>query len=312
MTKLPSYKIILFIWVILLLYLVHDFTRKASRNFVQFNYNWDASKVLGNLGKVEIDSISHDFISFKNNFKFQERFSNNNTFLLRNNQETFFRASEIITDGSKIVFSGVKWINQIPNNIDNSGNLEVVDLPLIQPAGKKTITIGDSQIIWREARELRKNLAQKKKLLFVGSQRDAYGYPYEGGTFDTSAEILKKIETAQQASFYILFFGAQDKGVDKQTMNENICEILNLLQNKENTETIFAITLPPSTNDVYNNFNNAFNVRLKQCAALLKKVQIVDFNFFLKDKNNYLSEDEIHLNKKGYLFLNKLLTQEIP
>lgn len=312
MNKMPPHIVIVTIWGLLLVYLTFNFIGKANVNFVQFNYNWDASEVLDTVGNVEIDSISHDYISIKNNFVLPEKFTSNNTFLLKGNQESYFRTSEILVDSTEIVFSGVKWINQIPNKNSEKGTIEIIDLPIIQPKGKTTLTIGDSQIIWREARELRRNLVNKRKLFFVGGQTDAYGYPYEGGTFDTSSEILKKLPKAAPAEYVILFFGAQDKGLDKELLNENICEILQLLQNKKETEIILAITLPPSTNPVYDTYNNAFNERLKQCAAPFKKVQIIEFNTFLKDKTNYLAEDEIHLNKNGYLYLNKLLTQEIP
>lgn len=309
---MPPYIAIVIIWGVLIGYLTFDFIGKANVKFVQFNYDWDNVEILETVNNISIDSLSHDYVSIKNNFKLSEKLDNNNTFLLKNNQESYFRASEIVSDSNEIVFSGVKWINQIPNNKTKLGSLEIINLPLIQPKGKTILTIGDSQIIWREARELRKNLVRKKKLQFVGSQTDAYGYPYEGGTFDTSKEILEKIPNAPAANYVILFFGAQDKGVEKEIRDNNICEILQLLQKKKETETIFAVTLPPSTNPVYNAYNDTFNIRLEQCAAQFNKVQIVDFNTFLKDKSNYLSEDEVHLNTSGYLYLNKLLTQEIP
>lgn len=308
---MPPHIAIVIIWGVLLTYLIFNFLGKANVNFVQFNYDWDATKVLKNIGAVEIDSISHDYIAFKNYIQLPENVNQNNTFLLKNNQESYFRASEILLDSTKVIFSGVKWINQIPNKDSKKGMLDVIDLPLIQPKGKTTLTVGDSQIIWREARELRKNLLQKNKLFFVGSQTDAYGYPYEGGTFDTSIEILKKIPNFPSAEYIILFFGAQDKKVNKELLDANICEILKSLQNREETKTVFTITLPPSSNASYNAYNNTFNLKLKECAAQFEKVQIVDFNTFLKDKTNYLSEDQIHLNTNGYLYLNKLLTQEI-
>jgi xanthosine utilization system XapX-like protein len=312
MNKMPPHIAIVIVWGVLLGYLIFDFIEKANVNFVQFNYNWDASEVLENLGGVEIDSISHDYVSFKNNFRLPDKFNNNNTFLLKTNQESYFRASEILVDTNEIIFSGVKWINQIPNKKSKRSSFEVIDLPLIQPKGKTTMTLGDSQIIWHEGRELRRNLLRKKKLFMVGNQSDIYGYPYEGGTFDTSSDILKKIPNTPAAEYCILFFGAQDKGLEKELLDENIYKILRLLQNTIETESIFAITLPPSTNQFYNEYNNNFNTRLKQCATQFRKVQIVDFNSFLKDKKDYLSKDEVHLNKKGYLYLNKLLTQEIP
>lgn len=312
MNKMPPHIVIIVIWVGLLIYLTVDFGAKANVNFVQFNYDWKNIEVLQRVGKMDVDSISHDYISFKNNLQFPNDLDENNTFFLKNDQKTYFRASEILIDNNHIVFSGVKWINHIPDKNTKEGTLEAINLPLIQTEGKTTLTLGDSQIIWREARELRKNLLVKKKLSYVGNKIDPYGYPYEGGTFDTSSEILNKVPNAPSAEYYILFFGAQDKMVDVELLDKNICDILKLLQNKMDTQKVFAINLPPSTNKPYNDYNNHFNARLAQCAAQYKKVQIVDLNHFLIDKKNYLSEDQVHLNDTGYLYLNKLLIQEIP
>lgn len=312
MNKMPPHSVIIVIWVGLLIYLTFDFGAKANVNFVQFNYDWKNIEVLQTVGKMDIDSISHDYISFKNNLQFPDNLDENNTFFLKNDQKTYFRTSEILIDNNHIVFSGVKWINHIPDKNTKEGTLQAINLPLIQTEGKTTLTLGDSQIIWREARELRKNLLVKKKLSYVGNKTDPYGYPYEGGTFDTSSEILKKVANAPSAEYYILFFGAQDKMVDVELLDKNICEILDILENRTATEKIFAVNLPPSTNKFYNDYNNHFNAQLAQCAAQNKKVQIVDLNHFLLDKKNYLSEDHVHLNEKGYLYLNKLLIQEIP
>ncbi|MDN3723102.1 hypothetical protein QRD02_01805 [Aequorivita sp. SDUM287046] len=309
---MPPHRAVVIIWGFLLVFLVIDFMRKANVNYVQFNYEWDISKVIGTLGVVEVDSLANDYISIENKFGLPLNFTRNNTFLLKNGQESYFRASEILSDSSKIVFSGVKWINQIPKKTSEQNSIDIIDLPLIQPEGKTTVTIGDSQIIWREARELRKNLLQKEKLFFMGTETDAYGYPYEGGTFDTSSEILLKSKNAPTAAYYILFFGAQDKRTDIHLLHQNICDILETLQNKPTTENIFAVTLPPSTNPIFDAYNNLFNTHLQECVTQFKNVQIVDLHHFLMDKTDYLAQDEVHLNTKGYLYLNKLLIQEIP
>lgn len=312
MNKTPPHIVIVVIWVVLLIYLTFDFFGKANVNFVQFNYDWDASEVIGEVKNVEIDSFSHDYISFKNNFKIPKIIDRNNTFLLKNHGESYFRTSEILNDSVHIIFTGVKWINQAPKENIKHANLEIINLPIIQPKGKTTLTLGDSQIIWREGRELRRNLLQKKTLLYVGAQTDVYGYPYVGGTFDNTNDLLQKLPNAPHSDYYILFFGAQDKGLDKEILKENICTILELLQNKTETEKVFIITLPPSSNPSFNAYNEFFNAEVYKCAAQYNKVQIVDLNHFLLDKKNYLSEDQVHLNETGYLYLNKLLIQEIP
>ncbi|MEH6764219.1 MAG: SGNH/GDSL hydrolase family protein [Aequorivita antarctica] len=313
MNRMPPPSVWILIWALLLGYLTLNFINKASKDFIQFNYDWDSMAILDTIEKIKIDSISNDFLSIQNNFRNPEFLNGNNTFFLNLDKKSYFRSSEILKDSNQIVFSGVKWINSIPNVKDvNTAKLAIVNLPLVQSKGIKTMTLGDSQIIWRSARELRRNLAQKGKFYFVGTKSDVYGYPFEGGTFDKATELISKLKKSEPAAYYILFFGAQDKNTDKTQLKDSICEILRFLQHRDSAEKIFLITLPPSTNAEFDSYNKNFNKTLSECAELYKKSRIIDLYNFLGDKTDYLAKDKVHLNDKGYLFLNKLLLKEIP
>ncbi|MBG42480.1 MAG: hypothetical protein CL530_00760 [Aequorivita sp.] len=311
MNKMPPFKVFIIIWGVLLGYLTLNFISRANINFIQFNYDWEHIVLLNNFKGIKIDSVSNDYLSIQNDFQVPTTLNTNNTFLLKNKKDIYFRTSEILKDSNHIVFSGVKWINSIPNKKDKIGELKIINLPLIQPEGKLTMTIGDSQIIWRRGRDLRKNLAQKGSFYFVGNKLDVYGYPYVGGTFDKTTDLITKIKKARPAEYYILFFGAQDKNLDITKIKNDTCEILRLLQNKTETKMIYLITLPPSTNKNFISYNKEFNKNLIDCSKLYNKTKIIDFFDFLNDKSDYLAEDEVHLNEKGYLFLNKLLLKEI-
>ena len=226
-------------------------------------------------------------------------------------RKKYFRSSNIVIRDSTIVFSGVKWINQIPKKNLKHTAMEVLNLPLIQPQGKTTTTLGDSQIIWRDASSFRKTLSLKFDLFFVGRKSDVFGYPYEGGVFDKTTDLLEKIPNIEPTAYYILFFGAQDKKTDKNQLYENICEILNLLVNKKGVEQVFVITLPPSPVLKINKYNLSFNYKLLACAKSHLNLKIVDLYKYLEDKKGYLLKDSVHLNVNGYLFLNKLLMNEI-
>lgn len=309
--KFPDFRVFVILWVILICYLTFDFINDAKKDFLQFNYDWNKIEIIDMVEKVTIDSISHDYLEVKNNFEIPKTFNNLNSFSLDSKRKSYFRTSEIIIKDSTIVFSGVKWINHIPKKDLENTSIEVIDLPLIQFDGKTTTTIGDSQIIWRQARGLRKELSLKNNLFFVGKKTDVFGYPYEGGTFDTTRDLLKLIPDIEPTAYYILFFGAQDKAMDKNQLSKNICEILNLLTKKKNVERILAITLPPSSNPKFNKYNQDFNALLLDCAKVHSNIKIVNLYNYLEDKQDYLTEDAVHLNDKGYLFLNKLLRNKL-
>ena len=311
MKKTPKFRVFVIIWGILLCYLTFDFIKDAKEDFVQFNYEWNKIEILDAIGNVSIDSISHDYLAINKAFTISESLDPKNSFSLESDNKNYFRASEIFQSDSSIVFLGIQWINRIPKNDLKNANLEIINLPLIQPEGKTTTTLGDSQIIWREARELRRGLSLKSNLFFKGRKSDAYGYPYEGGTFDTTANLISKIPEIDPTAFYILFFGAQDKALDANQLSINICEIFRLLENKRGVEQIFAITLPPSSNPDFNEFNTSFNLLLLACAREHTKIKTVNLHKYLEDKQDYLAEDEVHLNEKGYSYLNKLLRTKL-
>lgn len=308
---LPQWTIIT-TWIILLLYLTINFTQNADKSFIQLKFDWKNKRLIREYPNVLIDSISHDFLMIKNDFEIKTFLNPNNTFTVEDGKKSFFRSTNVKIDDDRIIFSGLKWINKTPNFLIKETKLQIVDLPLIQLGNRTITTIGDSEIIWGEGRNFRKNLSKNKDLVFLGNNKDVYGYPYEGHLTATTKDIIKALPKIAPTEIYILFFGAHDKRTTNQNiLYRDVCETLRVLLNREETEEVFVITLPPSTNMAFNNFNNLFNEILINCSKINSKIRIVNLNEYLKDKNDYLLEDEVHLNAKGYHFLNKLLKKDM-
>jgi lysophospholipase L1-like esterase len=311
-SKIPSKKAIIITWVVLLVHSTFYFTRNAEESFFQLNYDWDNVRILGNLRNVIIDSISHDYLVLENScLESNGLLNSNNTFII-GESNSFFRASNVKCEKGRIVFSGIKWINNIPKYKMKNTDFKIADLPLIQSGKIKVITIGDSQIIWRKGREFRKNLSKNENLIFIGNEKDIYGYGHEAVWNGKCADFINILKNIESADFYILFFGAHDKNTNYNELEECIHTTFEiLLRRSSGNAKILAVTLPPSTNTIFNNYNQNFNHILLKEAKENKRIKVINIYEVLQNEKNYLYDDNVHLNEKGYHFLNKLLIDEL-
>ena len=310
--RIPSKFIFISTWLVLLFYLTLEFVFNANTTFMQLNYNWKKLTVVETINNVIIDSIANDYVVFLPFSHFETRlFNSKHTFSINGDKRSYFRSTNINQTDTSIIFSGVKWINRFPTNIDNKTTLQIIDVQLIQPGVRTVTTIGDSQMIWREGRNFRKNLSINKDLVFKGRNIDIYGYPNEANMVVTSERILNNLTNIEPTHNYILFFGAHDKNKDFEGLVETTCKIFELLNQRNETESIFVITLPPSSVLEFEEYNSKFNSILKKCAERIEKIKIVDLYKSLKNEQNYLYQDNVHLNQKGFNILNKLLLNEL-
>lgn len=311
--SLPSKSAIVFIWIILMVYLGYNFFKKPGDILFQMTYDWENAKNLDSIGSVDIDSVSFDFLVLKDNLLSTQNISTNHTYKLSTPKTAYyFRTSDLILSGGNIVFSGVRWINGNPENHLKTGILEVIDLPLKQNGNKTVVTIGDSEMIWQFARDLRKWLYLKNQdLVFLGTRKDVNGFAHEASVYTTSQEILTNISKIPVAENYVLFFGAQDKETDKAQLKESICKIISGLSGREQTRKLIVISLPPSHIDAFEAYNTAYNEILKECVNENGKSVLIPLYERLKEENDYLMEDGVHLNEKGYSILVKLLDKSL-
>lgn len=311
--NLPSKSAIVFIWVILMIYLGYNFFKKPNEILFQMNYDWENVTLIDSIGTIDIDSVSFDYFGFKNNLSHTTTLSPNHTYKLGTPKTTYyFRTSEVQIEDEKIKFSGVRWINGYPDNLLKNGRFEVINLPLKENGSKTVVTIGDSEIIWQEARDLRKKLHVKnQELVFLGSKKDINGFSHEASIYATAKKILQNLNNVPQAETYILFFGAQDKETDLALLKTDICAIFNQLAKREKTQKIMVVSLPPSNVPAFEKFNIAYNELLVQCIASSEKSVLIPLYDRLKHEDDYLTNDGVHMNEKGYSQLVKLLDQAL-
>ncbi|MBA3985198.1 MAG: SGNH/GDSL hydrolase family protein [Flavobacteriales bacterium] len=310
--KLPSKKSIILVWALLVGYLTYLFLYKSTADFFQLNYNWDVITVIENLGEVTVDSLSHDYVVLKNDLKEINNINLLHTFLIEQEEKSYFRASTIAFSEKQILFSGVKWINGMPKKQMHSPTFQILNLPVIQNGTKTITTIGDSQMLWQDGRDFRKNLHLKNKdLVFKGNYKDVNGYPHEAGIYNTSNDILKMLPDISSTSHYILFFGAHDKRTNMETLKAEVCEILNTLTLRQQTKKIVVLNLPPSPVKEFNDFNKAFNKVLSSCVLYNETVKTISLYEELGDQSDYLMEDNVHLNERGLKVAVKLLNKAL-
>lgn len=311
--NLPSKSAIVFIWIILMIYLGFNFFKKPSEVLFQMSYDWEKVSLIDSIGNVEIDSVSFDFLLLKNNFNVNPTVSTNNTYKLATSKTAYyFRTSDLIISDQQIMFSGVRWVNGYPEKNLKSGILEIIDLPLKQEGKKSVVTIGDSEMIWQEARDLRKKLHLKNQdLVFLGSKKDVNGFAHEASVYSTSREILNNVDKIPAAEIYILFFGAQDKEIPPAELKKNACQIIKNLSSRNQTKKIITISLPPSNVEAFERYNVGYNEILKECTSENEKSVVIPLYERLQEETEYLMPDGVHLNEKGYSILVKMLDKSL-
>ena len=298
--------------VLLFLYLIFDFIKKAPEKFIQFSFDWSNTKTIQEIPEVTLDSISHDFLAVSKTKKELSFLNKNNSFKLTiQKKDYYFRATTIIIKNTNAIFKGVVWINNIPDKKNRLGSLAIITLPLIQSGSKAITTIGDSQIIWTWGKEFRKNLAKKEPLVFYGNQRDVFNYPFVGGVFTKTKDLVNDIKNIESTPNYILFFGAQDKMSKLPQLEKDIDTLINYLSTDSITENIYWISIPPSSNKTFQKYNSKFNSFVKEHASKNKKIVVIDSKLVFKNEQDFLLHDEVHLNEKGYYLLQKALRKEI-
>lgn len=299
-------------WILLFVYLSFDFIYKAHENFVQFSFDWSQQETLKTFQKVSLDSISHDYLAISSNYESFSDLDKNDSFkLTTGNNVYYYRATSILFEDTQTQFKGIVWINNIPNKQSVEGMLEVIKLPLKQSGKKAFTTIGDSQIIWSWAKEFRKKLAKKEDVIFYGTEKDVYNYPFVGGVFTKTSTLVEDVKQMERTPNYILFFGAQDKAVNFEDLKINIKKLIDYISTKPITEKIFWISLPPSHQPKFQKYNHKFNAIIRECAAENELIILIDSDTIFKNEQDYLWEDGVHLNEKGYDMILRELRNKI-
>jgi len=204
-------------------------------------------------------------------------------------------------------FRGVHWINIIPKAKNGAITLTKVKLDLNQEGEQSVCMVGDSQLTWLSGKYTRKKIAEKfEDFRFVGNHSDVFNFPYEATLLNTTDAVLKTIDGIPLADIYIVYIGAHEEGV--KNTGFNLTEIIQHFTNLGSK----VIWIKPLG---YLPLNKQNTVREMNKASLellnTKNVEIIDLSAEIKEPQNYLMEDGIHLNALGHEFLVDLLYDKL-
>ena len=284
MSYTPSNKLYLITISVLIIYLSIDFVKNASDSFFQLNYDWSNLQEIYQHKNILIDSISNNYVKFRflsNNSKEPDI---SNTFCVKlNNKKYYYRCSNLYIEGHNRLLTGGFCI------------------------------IGDSQVLWREAKNMRKILKEKiPDLVFEGNSKDLYGYPLTASINKKYIDVLEQIDEIPNTDNYVLFLGVHDFRTKIDTIERQLSTIINELVNKNDKCNIILTTLPKSKLEGRNVYNQKVNSIIKNYVGK-KNITVIDLynNFNIDFQTNYLMKDQLHMNSQGYKVFNSLLIEEL-
>ncbi len=312
---LSTYKVYIFIFLIISIILFVDFKKNLKRDFYQLGFDWQGVEVVQDYGKINIDSMAHNILVVKSENNLSEKIqSEKYTYELDvGNKIHYFRCSSIQTNNKRIFLRSGVWLTTFPSNSISKGKLRALHIPLKKEFQQSVCFIGDSHICWKSAKALRKNLYPYLEMNFLGNNVDLFGYPFVGSEKAKVKMLLNNSKEIPEADYYLIFLGAQDfnNNIDYAKVENDFKKLINDLRQKKLNTKLILVTLPRSTSKKRNQYNMNLNEYFRSLKS--NNINIIDLQQYLDDNkiNNYLYIDGIHLNERGYYYLNKLIRNSI-
>jgi hypothetical protein len=300
--KFPSNRVVIRTLIIIIIYLIIDFSIKGKRDFFQLNYDWNFKQTMQVVEKIKIDTVSYDYLKITiTSPQDYSPLNTNTTYCL--NDKYYFRSTSIEKGQEQITFKGVYWINIVPKNNTQSNRLAVLNLPMIQNGSRSICMIGDSQVTWLEGKYTRRDILKKvKNGRFIGNSKDLFGYAYQAQLLNNTETILDHIGELPLADTYVLFIGAHEP--IKNDIAHNIKNIVASILNKKSK---LILVIPP--NYIHKSLLNTQKI-IKITYLQYKEnphVKIIDLSSIIENPNLFLMDDGIHLNLFGHQTLTKHL-----
>ena len=302
MNSLPSNRVIIFTFIVIIVYSIIDFCIKGKNLFFQLNYNWDEVKKIQVIKNIKIDSLSYNFLRINNeNVNKLIELSVNNSFSI--DDKYYFRCVSIRKTDKYINFHGLYWINTIPTEFNQSSKLTILELPIIQKGKRTVCMIGDSQLNWLEGKYTRKNIFKKSRnIKFVGNYKDVFGFPYQAEILNNTKTLLDNITKVPNSDTYVLFIGAHESA--RYNIEDNLNKIIFFLLSKRSN---LILIVPP-------NYTNSNLLKKEEVIKRVyleykghPKVKIIDLSEMLDSPDLFLMNDGIHLNLFGHQILTSYL-----
>ncbi len=285
--------------LILLLFYSISFLWRIDDSFLQTKYDWNNVQSVKTIGKVDLDSVSYNFVRLKINSDYQT--DCNHSFILKdiNKKSYYFRAAYTAKDKDKISFYGLEWLIQKPPKKPQTYLFSEVVIPFTQKGVKSVVTIGDAHLSDNEAKYFRINMAGKAPVFFKGQKHDVFNYPHWADrTFNTDS-IINIAKKVAPADYYILFFDGNNQAPDVTKLKQIKTELL-----KKNPKKIFWISLP----DADENYQ-AFNKALTQISD--GETLIINLKQLIGNKKSIYLSDGKSLNKTSYIKISNAIAKYI-
>ncbi len=298
MTGYPN-KLIMILSILLVVILAnYRYSSKLNKQLLQFKFDWNKEKIIHEIDDLKIDSLSYNRLMIddvKENYKP----NNQNTYsvVFDDNSKFYFRyVYSNITD-SKILFSGLEWLNGQPEEKNQSIKLIESNIPMKKTGGKIVMTIGNEIVFNNEAKYFRRKMAEERKIDFIGDDKDVFNYSYQN--INDSEQIMNQVKDIEPAEVYIIFWSPNEHTQISKTLQEDFQNLINFLDQTPKTQKIIWITLP-SIKDNEQNFRiHLINEMIENLKS--SKLIRIDSESILNEKNQeYLMSDGLSLNKYGY------------
>ncbi len=285
---------ILFAWYIIL------FFGEEQQKFVFLQLDFSKAHPTPQKATIYIDSFSYDLLRFH---FIQKPISLNPDFTYAlidsNRKKHFFRFIYASDDSFGYQLNAVRWINQVPEKLADTMELQAFHIPVKQSNGKTIITLGDEWIYFNQAKYFRHFLAENTRFRFLGNHSDIFGYPMEGNYRLTYQQWDSLTARLPHADYYIIFLDEFCKPYlsvkDLTTYFERMTSNLN----RHKPLKIFWINFPlnPGVKDY--ECHRKINRALEKIHASNLEIIRTD-KLFRKNKQQIFLPDGRYLTKQAY------------
>ncbi|MEP2936576.1 MAG: heparin lyase I family protein [Gilvibacter sp.] len=229
-----------------------------------------------------------------------------------------FKFSYFRVEDDRIVFvNNIKWLSHpVKKNIrEKKGLLFKVSAESNDSGIVSVSTIGDTRIHFRGAQDLRKNLDIQfsNKLRFLGTSFDNSGYAFSGYEIFNHHQLVLAANNFEKSDYYVLFMGLLDYSDPIDEVKASLDKVLSIIKGKNAEAKIFLTTLPMLSKRAKNararnTFYQSFNTYLRTLKNA--DVRVLDLANVLKDEQDHLVSNGVHMTQRGYSLFADLLANE--
>ena len=212
-------------------------------------------------------------------------------------------------------------------DLKNSGQFNNFDYAAVKQSGQIPLCmIGDS-ITWAEKGDCwrKELLARLPNLAFVGTHTAMHGYSHAGEGGNSTGQILGRMKYIPDCPYYSILIGTNNNGVkkaeliegkSKQTADEIIKIVNELLKKKKGVEKVFlSSVLPCATDNPFRDqCNSATNkiLREKFDSVFPKdKVVWVEYETPIRQVQGWEKKIFLHPNEEGYALAGGITAKAI-